>query len=589
MNKIYILPNFNYNKKEIDINKIYNNMKNKTLIIENKYLKNDLFFYKLNRKKFINLLFNLFKKHKFKTKTLYKTILYLDILFYKYLNNITINEKNYFLILLSCYLISIKFLEVDSHIPKTKLLISYFYEIIKNKYLFNINEIKECEIFCLNKLNYELNICTLYDFIHYYFCKGLFYYKNNNEIALFNYSEKIYNYSRIIINYIIINDDFYLGINNYLIVLHILKYLIEKITNNFNLSNEFIKNINQENIDIDIDLINKIDNIYNLLFNQKQENDKTIKNNNLILNDLEFNNKVNTKINKSIKIVNVIKIFKNHSKEKKNTKSKEKNNNINNIEIEKKEKEKKIKNNNKLNYFNKEKMIIFNNVKNQTKKEKNKYCLLKNDSKVNKNKIDFNLNQKKTKKNFYTINLYKTKNNIKKDNNNIKIKKNMKYFKSFNKDNNHNNEKKSISTLKKHNIKIKNLDFKKIPSLKNLEFNSNYLNNNNINNFELNNFNNYNNVRTTNNTIFYYNNFDLNDNLNLYYSPRINENIHKSELLIKTFQILNKYSSPRGYISSINSFSSPCSLIEGNKDYKFKTIDNNINLKDKLKMIFNYE
>ena len=586
MNGIYILPNLNYNNNEIDINQIYNNMKNKSIIIENKFLKNNSFFYKLNRKKFINLLFILFKKYKFKTKTLYKTILYLDILFYKYLNNITINEKNIYLIILSCYLIAVKFLEVDSTIPNKKILISYFYEITENKYIYKINEIKQCEIFCLNKLDYELNIYTLYDFILYYFYKGLFYYKNKNEIALFNYSKKLYKYSKIIINYIIINEDFYLGIKNYLIVLYILKYLIEKITNNLNLSNEFIKNINNENIDIDIDLINKIDNIYNLLFIQKNQENKKKNKNIFEFNDLEFNKKLDTKKNKSIKIVNIVKLYKNHSKEKKETKSKEKCNNINNIEIEKKEKEKNIKNNNNLNYFNKEKNIIFKNTRTQTKKEKNNYFLLKNESKGN-NKIDFNLNNKISKKNNYNISLYKTKNNIKKENN-MKIKKNIKYIKTFIKDNNnYKNEKKTNSTLKKHNIKIKNLDFKKISSLKNLEFNTHFLNDN-INNIELNNFNNYNNVRTTNNTIFYYNNFDLNNNLNIYYSPRLNENVYKSELLMKTFQILNKYSSPRYYVSNINSFSSPYSVIENNKNYKFQTIDNDINIKEKLKNEFKY-
>ena len=82
-------------------------------------------------------------------------------------------------ILLVCLILSIKFLHNQTELP-------YFHEIQlqwKNTYL-SFENIKILELFCLEKVNYDLNIVTPVDFLEYFECKGLIFIddiKDNNR------------------------------------------------------------------------------------------------------------------------------------------------------------------------------------------------------------------------------------------------------------------------------------------------------------------------------------------------------------------------------------------------------------------------
>ena len=79
-------------------------------------------------------------------------------------------------ILLVCLILSIKFLHNQTELP-------YFQEIQilwKNTYL-SFDNIKNLEIFCLEKINYDLNIITPVDFLQYFECKGIMFYGDIND------------------------------------------------------------------------------------------------------------------------------------------------------------------------------------------------------------------------------------------------------------------------------------------------------------------------------------------------------------------------------------------------------------------------
>ena len=79
-------------------------------------------------------------------------------------------------ILLVCLILSIKFFHKQTELP-------YFQDIQlqwKNTYL-SYENIKNLEIFCLEKINYDLNIITPVDFIEYFECKGIIFIDDINE------------------------------------------------------------------------------------------------------------------------------------------------------------------------------------------------------------------------------------------------------------------------------------------------------------------------------------------------------------------------------------------------------------------------
>ena len=87
-------------------------------------------------------------------------------------------------ILLICLILSIKFLHNQTELP-------YFHEIQilwKSTYL-SFDNIKNLEIFCLEKVNYDLNIITPVDFLQYFECKGIIFYDDINDKNI-NYINK---------------------------------------------------------------------------------------------------------------------------------------------------------------------------------------------------------------------------------------------------------------------------------------------------------------------------------------------------------------------------------------------------------------
>jgi hypothetical protein len=118
---------------------------------------------------------NFIEKYKLSQKNFFFTVYLFDKLLTKKIN-LDIEK-----IALGCLILSIKFNDIDGNIPKIK---NFCEILIKNKNL-SINEIKKIEIFCLNKLDYNLNFPQPINFLDIYLLNGIIFNndeKNNNKI-----------------------------------------------------------------------------------------------------------------------------------------------------------------------------------------------------------------------------------------------------------------------------------------------------------------------------------------------------------------------------------------------------------------------
>lgn len=169
-----------------------------------------------NRIKIINILFTMNKAFKFKSQTVYAAIYYLDYITMNNNldntnnNNCFINHsksKRYALIALSCFILSCKFLENDPYIPNTNKFCDMFTLKTDYSFVFNMNEVKQCELYCITMLHYNLFRYTLYDYLSFYFGCGII--AVNKQINNVDYYlkaiEEIYIRSREMIDDIIIN------------------------------------------------------------------------------------------------------------------------------------------------------------------------------------------------------------------------------------------------------------------------------------------------------------------------------------------------------------------------------------------------
>ena len=141
---------------------------------------------------------NFIEKYKLSQKNFFFTVYLFDKLLTKKIN-LDIEK-----IALGCLILSIKFNDIDGNIPKIK---NFCEILIKNKNL-SINEIKKIEIFCLNKLDYNLNFPQPINFLDIYLLNGIIFNndeKNNNKISSSIYSFPFTIYEKIIL----LNSDYF--------------------------------------------------------------------------------------------------------------------------------------------------------------------------------------------------------------------------------------------------------------------------------------------------------------------------------------------------------------------------------------------
>ena len=153
-------------KKELDELKIYLNI-SKVDKMKATYHQHPEKWYLAKRNEAFDLIQEFGKKYEFSKQTLYSSFLYLDkILAY----NNEINQKSFELNTLVCCLLSSKFIENDTFEINYNELTS-----MSKNFVFTIEEIYECEIEVIKKLNYYLSYPTIYEFIQYLNSIGVFY------------------------------------------------------------------------------------------------------------------------------------------------------------------------------------------------------------------------------------------------------------------------------------------------------------------------------------------------------------------------------------------------------------------------------
>ena len=220
-------PRFEY-LPEIDIQSIYKSMlirSNYTIKIFNN--NNSSFIY--SRNECVKYIFSMNSSFHYKSLTAYKAIFYFDYI----MNNNTIDKENIPIIALCCYILSVKFCENDPLIPNTIKFLELYKRVTKYKCIIPLCEIYKWEVFCINKLHYDLIKYTLYDFVYFYFVHGIVLsddLKDLTEKEKTKKLEKIYNKAREVIDYIVINEgEFCFKKKNYVIAKNALRCAIEDV------------------------------------------------------------------------------------------------------------------------------------------------------------------------------------------------------------------------------------------------------------------------------------------------------------------------------------------------------------------------
>jgi hypothetical protein len=153
-------------KKELDELKMYLNI-SKVDKMKATYHQHTQKWYLDKRNEAFTLIQEFGRKYEFSRQTLYSSFLYLDkILAY----NNEIDQKSFELNILVCCLLSSKFIENDTFEINYNELTS-----ISKQFNFTVEEIYNCEIEVIKKLNYFLGYPTIYEFIQYLNLIGVFY------------------------------------------------------------------------------------------------------------------------------------------------------------------------------------------------------------------------------------------------------------------------------------------------------------------------------------------------------------------------------------------------------------------------------
>ncbi len=238
-------------KKELDELKIYLNI-SKVDKMKATYHQHPEKWYLAKRNEAFDLIQEFGKKYEFSKQTLYSSFLYLDkILAY----NNEINQKSFELNTLVCCLLSSKFIENDTFEINYNELTS-----MSKNFVFTIEEIYECEIEVIKKLNYYLSYPTIYEFIQYLNSIGVFYREEITNPKLI--SEDIQNITiKVMLSPISLKYPCEVIAMN----------IIRKVRNKFKLKEEYMKKILKKfQFDYDEIYDNCYDEINYLIFGEKK-------------------------------------------------------------------------------------------------------------------------------------------------------------------------------------------------------------------------------------------------------------------------------------------------------------------------------
>ena len=263
-------------RKELDELKMYLNI-SKVDKMKATYHQHTQKWYLDKRNEAFTLIQEFGSKYEFSRQTLYSSFLYLDkILAY----NNEIEQKSFELNILVCCLLSSKFIENDTFEINYNELTS-----ISKQFNFTVEEIYNCEIEVIKKLNYYLSYPTIYEFIQYLNSIGVFYREEITNPKLI--SEDIQNITiKVMLSPISLKYPCEVIAMN----------IIRKVRNKFKLKEEYMKKILKKfQFDYDEIYDNCYDEINYLIFGEKKiekTNDKLL----LFENDNEEENNEEKKI-----------------------------------------------------------------------------------------------------------------------------------------------------------------------------------------------------------------------------------------------------------------------------------------------------
>ena len=210
------------------------------------------------REEIINLIQKMYKKMRFKSRTFFLSIYYLDIIFD---SNKKTKLENIHLLGLSCFIVASKYCENDPDVPPIGNFLDIYNKYnTNNSKIINLEELFNMEVKVLKYLNYKLQYVTIYEFNLFFFNHGIIKKQQvkdiiNNNVCLNNNKnnksdissdeddenlitnskyikkilEKIYKKSRYYLNMIIINDKIVFKYNVLLLSIFIMKKSIEEV------------------------------------------------------------------------------------------------------------------------------------------------------------------------------------------------------------------------------------------------------------------------------------------------------------------------------------------------------------------------
>ena len=298
--------------KEISQNHILNYIKQNVIYIKRLFNFDETNYYINNRVTFVKDIFNLIKILRFKEETAFKAVKYMDYILY---NNQLNSDITIASIVLSSFIISAKFCEIDPKIPNLIKFCETFMQITNFKYAFSKSEINYYEMYCLKKLEYKLNVTTIYDSLNFLFNSDFFknkFFIDNNE----NTERAYYKSLKIIEDILLFDGELYISEHPYILVKYIVSYILEyyfnsEICKSFNKKfndKEKLKESNQIKLlellnkkfgrETDYIHLNNIDNYLDTIISIREDstfNSTDIKNNDLNKNEISNNNIIKRK------------------------------------------------------------------------------------------------------------------------------------------------------------------------------------------------------------------------------------------------------------------------------------------------------
>ena len=298
--------------KEISQSHLLNYIKQNVIYIKRLFNFDETNYYINNRVTFVKDIFNLIKILRFKEETAFKAVKYMDYILY---NNQLNSDITIASIVLSSFIIAAKFCEIDPKIPNLIKFCETFMQITNFKYAFSKSEINYYEMYCLKKLEYKLNVTTIYDSLNFLFNSDFFknkFFIDNNE----NTERAYYKSLKIIEDILLFDGELYISEHPYILVKYIVSYILEyyfnsEICKSFNKKfndKEKLKESNQIKLlellnkkfgrETDYIHLNNIDNYLDTIISIREDstfNSTDIKNNDLNKNEISNNNIIKRK------------------------------------------------------------------------------------------------------------------------------------------------------------------------------------------------------------------------------------------------------------------------------------------------------